>query len=315
MADLTRFDFNAYNFLNSEAVEAMTAEEVGQYLLLLVRSWLIAKGASLPDDPDLLAKWARCKRVSDKVMAKFPVVETEFGPRRRNSVIYMEWLRTVERHEAAVELGRKGGMSTSINKIEASRLNGQFGGRPRNPSETQADNPTEPKQDTQAQSNPNQAVPNQSNQSNGAGDFKNLAIRYRRAFAVRLSGSKNVRQRYAEACRTYGETTVLEMFDSWSTTAGWIKDWAAEGKLRTDGLKGFYESLPEQIEIETAAKTEQVAAQSAVSDREADIQRQLAESHAKFVEQQQKVREEIDEEEAAALRIKRDPAGFFGQTK
>ena len=167
--------------------------------------------------------------------------------------------------------------------------------------------------------NPIQAIPGRSEsepiQPKDSGDFKNLAIRYRRAFAVRLSGSKNVRQRYAEACRTYGESIVLEMFDNWSATAGWIKDWAAEGKLRTDGLKGFYESLPEQIEIETAAKAEQTATQSTESDRETQINNMLEKSHAEFLEKRKLQQEEFDEEDAAAFRIQHDPGGFFGQTK
>jgi hypothetical protein len=34
-------------------------------------------------------------------------------------------------HTAAVELGRKGGQSTSAAKVAASRANGKLGGRPR----------------------------------------------------------------------------------------------------------------------------------------------------------------------------------------
>ena len=290
MADLTRFDFNAHNFLQSETVEVMTDAEIGQYIMLLAKAWTLAKAASLPDDLDLLAKWSHCRKVSDKVLFKFPVVDTEFGPRRRNEVLYKEWLKALDRTNIAVESGRVGAATRWAAHRDPIGLE-------------------------IAQTKPSQAVPNQSNQSNGASDFKNLAIRYRRAFATRLSGSKNVRQRYAEACRTYGESIVLEMFDNWSATAGWIKDWAAEGKLRTDGLKGFYESLPEQIEIETAAKSEQVATQSAESDRETQINNMLEKSHAEFLEKRKLQQEEFDEEDAAALRIQHDPGGFFGQTK
>jgi hypothetical protein len=298
MADLTRFDFHVLRFMKSLDVMAMSAEEVGQYILLLSESWLIGDACTLPNEPKLLARLARVNTVAPIVMKKFPVSDTEFGPRRRNPVLHQEWIKTVERTTCASESGKAGA---------AARWGGYS-----NPSGDPIGGPIDA---PIAQTKPSQAVPNQSNQSNGASDFKNLAIRYRRTFATRLSGSKNVRQRYAEACRTYGESIVLEMFDNWSATAGWIKDWAAEGKLRTDGLKGFYESLPEQIEIETAAKSEQVATQSAVSDREADIERQLVESHAKFVEKQQKVREEIEEEEAAAKRIRDNPAGFFGKVQ
>jgi len=298
MADLTRFDFHVLRFMKSLDVMAMSAEEVGQYILLLSESWLIGDACTLPNEPKLLARLARVNTVAPIVMKKFPVSDTEFGPRRRNPVLHQEWIKTVERTTCASESGKAGA---------AARWGGYS-----NPSGDPIGGPIDA---PIAQTKPSQAVPNQSNQSNGASDFKNLAIRYRRTFATRLSGSKNVRQRYAEACRTYGESIVLEMFDNWSTTAGWIKDWAAEGKLRTDGLKGFYESLPEQIEIETAAKSEQVATQSAESDRETQINNMLEKSHAEFLEKRKLQQEEFDEEDAAALRIQHDPGGFFGQTK
>ena len=105
------------------------------------------------------------------------------------------------------------------------------------------------------------------------------------------------------------------MFEHWAEGASWIKDLAAQGKLYSDGMNKFYDQLPELIEEESTWKKEQVATQSAVSDREADIERQLVESHAKFVEKQQKVREEIEEEEATAKRIRDNPAGFFGKVQ
>ena len=156
---------------------------------------------------------------------------------------------------------------------------------------------------------------NESKSSHDGGDFKNLKVRYRRAFGTRLSGSKNTRQKYSEVCQRFSEETVLEMFEHWATGASWIKDLASQGKLYSDGLNKFYDQLPELIDEESTWKAEQVATQSAVSDREADIDRQLAEDHAKFVEKQQKVREEIEEEEAAAKRIRDNPAGFFGKVQ
>ena len=290
MADLTRFDFNAHNFLQSETVEVMTDAEIGQYIMLLAKAWTLAKAASLPDDLDLLAKWSHCRKVSDKVLFKFPVVDTEFGPRRRNEVLYKEWLKALDRTNIAVESGRVGAATRWAAHRDPIGLE-------------------------IAQTKPNQAVPNQSNQSNGASDFKNLKVRYRRAFGARLSGSKNTRQKYNEVCQRFSEETVLEMFEHWAEGASWIKDLAAQGKLYSDGMNKFYDQLPELIEEESTWKKEQVATQSAVSDREADIERQLVESHAKFVEKQQKVREEIEEEEAAAKRIRDNPAGFFGKVQ
>ena len=97
--DLTRFDFNVHNFLNSESVETMTDAEVGQYVLLLSKSWALAKDASLPDNSALLARWAHCDSVSLNVLKKFPQVETADGARRRNGVLFTEWQRAVTRSQ------------------------------------------------------------------------------------------------------------------------------------------------------------------------------------------------------------------------
>jgi hypothetical protein len=156
---------------------------------------------------------------------------------------------------------------------------------------------------------------NQNKSNHDAGDFKNLKVRYRKAFNTRLSGSKNTRQKYTEACQRFSEETVLEMFEHWAEGASWIKNLAADGKLYSDGLNKFYDQLPELIEEESTWKNEQVAAQSADSVREADIARQLEEGHAQFLKQKKIIQEEIDEEDAATLRIQRDPNGFFGTTK
>lgn len=94
--DLTFFRFNATRWDNSEAVQAMTAEECGQYILLLVKAWLHGKEATLPTDGQLLAKYARCKVVSAKVLKMFPIVDTPYGKRRRNETLYDVWVATQE---------------------------------------------------------------------------------------------------------------------------------------------------------------------------------------------------------------------------
>ena len=99
MADLTRFDFHVNRFLNSEDVENMTAEEVGQYLLLLCHSFLKGREASLPDDLGVLSRYARVDKVSKLVLKKFPIVETEWGARRRNETLYTEFLLAKKRSE------------------------------------------------------------------------------------------------------------------------------------------------------------------------------------------------------------------------
>jgi uncharacterized protein YdaU (DUF1376 family) len=92
--DLTRFDFRALRFLKSETVELMSAEEVGQFVLLMCHAWLAGKDASLPDNPVLLARYARCERVSDAVM-----LEWKEGPDGRlyNETLSEEWAAAVGR--------------------------------------------------------------------------------------------------------------------------------------------------------------------------------------------------------------------------
>jgi uncharacterized protein YdaU (DUF1376 family) len=92
--DLTRFDFNALRFLKSEDVELMTAEEVGQLVLLKCNAWLGGKAASLPNNEALLAKYARCERVSEAVMREWK--EGSDG-RLYNETLSEEWNAAVSR--------------------------------------------------------------------------------------------------------------------------------------------------------------------------------------------------------------------------
>ena len=79
--DLTRFDFHAKRIYFSESVRAMSAEEVGQYLLLLIEAWMGGKDTTLPKDSVYLAQLARVKEVSPHVMNQFHLVETQWGQR------------------------------------------------------------------------------------------------------------------------------------------------------------------------------------------------------------------------------------------
>lgn len=98
-ADLTRFDFNALRFLKSEDVEVMTAEEVGQSVLLMCHAWLGGKNASLSNNQILLAKYARCKRVSDAVMRQWR--ESPDG-RLYNEMLSEEWSAAMQRSSHGV---------------------------------------------------------------------------------------------------------------------------------------------------------------------------------------------------------------------
>src|SRR5260370_39903575 len=132
--DLTKFDFHAMRFAHSEDCQRMTDAEVGQYLLLMIQAWLGGKAASLPNDPALLARYARCEKVSDLVMSKWDLRDG----RLYNDMQSEEWARTSLRvaesnakYKASIDSGKKGGESKSEAKAEAAKANGMKGGRPK----------------------------------------------------------------------------------------------------------------------------------------------------------------------------------------
>ena len=124
--DLTRFDFHVHRFLNSPDVEAMTATEVGQYVLLLCKSWANGDDCRLPNDTKYLSKIARATKrspLSGLVLSKFEIVWVEIGqqtePERvtpdgkretsklRNKVLFEGWLEAKKRSEVAEAKARK----------------------------------------------------------------------------------------------------------------------------------------------------------------------------------------------------------------
>jgi uncharacterized protein YdaU (DUF1376 family) len=94
--DFTRFDFYASRFLHSEAVEIMSAEEVGEYILLLAHAWMKQQEATLPNDPVMLAKYARVDKVSDLVLKQWQVRD---DGRLFNPTLSEEWQAVVSRAE------------------------------------------------------------------------------------------------------------------------------------------------------------------------------------------------------------------------
>jgi len=222
VADLTRFDFHALRFNKSEAVQMMSAEEVGQYILLLVEAWLGGKDASLPNDPKLLARLARVHTVSDRVLQMFPIVETQWGARFRNETLYGEWMLARNRSE--------NGRSAVESRWEKQRNTDVYTG---------VSKPVLPK--------PNQSVPSQTKpiQSSDFGQcsFKNIAVQYSSYFGRSHSHAKQHVEKYQLACSKYGEDKVLEYFKRWAEDSGWLRD-----RRDSQGLNLFWRPLDEMIE-------------------------------------------------------------------
>ncbi len=233
MADLTRFDFHVHRFLNSEDVERMTAEEVGQYILLLCKSWILEKDASLPDDLEYMARHARArKEVSPLVLKKFPLVETQFGVRRQNPTLYAEWKLAQERRDMAKEYGRRGGEAKAASRHPLGTL----------------DTPSPmPKNEFVAHTIPNQSYQTNHTDSDtesfGHGTFKNISIHYSSHFGISHSHSKKHVERYQAACQKYGEDKVLEYFDRWAESSSWLRE-----KRDRNGLNFFWRPLEEIAE-------------------------------------------------------------------
>jgi uncharacterized protein YdaU (DUF1376 family) len=102
--EITRFDFHVVRFMESETVQKMTDAEVGQYILLLCKAWLGNKNASLPNDPKLLAIYARTEQVSDLVMSKWAVGT---DGRLYNERLSEEWAAVMGRSAKAREFANK----------------------------------------------------------------------------------------------------------------------------------------------------------------------------------------------------------------
>ena len=201
------------------------------YILLLTESWLTGKDASLPDNMGVLRTICRGEDVSMLVLRMFPIVETQWGNRRRNPTLYKEWKAATDRSQVARDYGCNGGHSRSEAKVQAARENGKLGGRP--PKEE-----TQLTQQTQAQANPTQTKPNQCNESDGHGSFKNISTHYASFFGVGHSRNKKHLEKYQQACARFGEDTVLNLFDRWAKSAEWLRE-----RHDANGLNLFWKPL------------------------------------------------------------------------
>lgn len=235
MPDLTRFDFYAMRFTHSEAVTMMSAQEVGVYMLLLCRSWLMGKEASLPDNLQFLAREGRVSEVSQIVLDQFPVVETSLGPRRRNKTLHQVWIEAQARVELAAENGRRGNEKRwGSDRVATGSGSGGDSFGIANPSL----NPT--------QSDPTQSDASQPEQHAG-GSFKNLKRVYVAVIGSSPNGGKDAAVKYDDVCRKYGEGVVLDKFNAWAVDK---KDWL-QNNCRAGaggGLRFFFEDLESLVE-------------------------------------------------------------------
>jgi uncharacterized protein YdaU (DUF1376 family) len=259
MADLTRFDFHAKKFYFSEDVQIMSAEEVGQYLLLLVAAWLGGKDASLPDSPVLLARMARVSTVSELVLAKFPVVETEYGPRRRNETLYGEWTAAVKRVEEGKQNADKRWQdrqpsgdpvatqkkSDGVPVLMSSPV--QAGSGPVRPGSSPAQVTAHPNEKAADASDLGAAAPDPAQ----AVDFRHFRRLWHGKDLV-IGRDKHTVARYEEACHQFGAGRVHIALDKWATDG--TKQWMRDNNIR-EPFSLFLKQLEKTIERMSEDKT------------------------------------------------------------
>lgn len=248
MPDLTRFDFHVNRFMNSYSVDLMDSSEVGQYLLLLCKAWLMGKDTCLPDDAAFLARHARAQEVSKRVLENFPLVETEWGTMRRNGVLFEEWQAAQQRSETARQRvagrGGKWAEAAASNTEQNTVVNTTVPNSESDPV-TRKSLPT-PSRFIAVQTGPVRPEPksNQINQaaqaperldsSHGAAapypaqsaepDFKTFKIIWERKIG-NLGRDKNTIGRYNDICTQHGADVVHEVLEKWATDSmvSWLK--------------------------------------------------------------------------------------------
>lgn len=99
--DITRITLNVLNLANSEYIDSLSDHELGQWLRLFCKAVLLAKECTLPVDEKALAGYTKLGKLSQRVLDAYPIVSTEFGQRRRNAVLYAEWVQVCGRSEAS----------------------------------------------------------------------------------------------------------------------------------------------------------------------------------------------------------------------
>ncbi len=305
-SDLTRFDFHVVRFMNSYDVEIMTDAEIGQFLLLLCKSWLLAHDATLPDDVEYLSRIARTTKVSERVLAKFPLVETEkYGRARRNATLFEEWEKASERSEIARErVNRRPDRNTPPTVLTAV------------PTTVLTAVPTtvltavEPQNDLSAypyHTKPSRTNSTQSTQTDASGsepvvssskkqqgDWKSIAIRHKNVFGKQAS--VKWKDKFYEACAQYGEDVVLECFDAWAEGA---KTWVTSDQPLFLFFKNLNAEAENIVEINEAVQEEKTLAvqqkQREEQTQAASTERQCKENADRFAVKERVGVESVDD--------------------
>ncbi|GAA3758502.1 YdaU family protein [Terriglobus aquaticus] len=105
------FRFYAGDFLSSPTVQAMDLHEIGSYTVLLLTAWMNDRHGYLPDNDEMLRRWARMSREQwsesrEILLSKFPVVEDGW---RANPRMVTEAEKQAAFSESQSAKGKRGG--------------------------------------------------------------------------------------------------------------------------------------------------------------------------------------------------------------
>jgi uncharacterized protein YdaU (DUF1376 family) len=171
---LTRFDFDAAEFLADEDVAAMTAAEVGQFILLKCSAWLGGKDATLPNDQRTLARFARATngRVAPVVMRKFN--STAEG-RLSNPELSEEWKAACARAKVRHEKAQKAATTSWSEAARSKRQASLAACSERAPEMPSSSSPI--------------PFPNQDDENHQSDDFRASLLREKTAFLAQCEGN------------------------------------------------------------------------------------------------------------------------------
>lgn len=103
------FPMYANDFASSATVEAMSTQAVGAYILLLCKAWHQEPVGTIPDNHDILSKWARVSRrewdkMSESVLSAFVLVDGRYHQTRMQD----EYSKVLEYRDEREKSGKAG---------------------------------------------------------------------------------------------------------------------------------------------------------------------------------------------------------------
>jgi hypothetical protein len=146
----------------------------------------------------------------------------------------------------------------------------------------------------------------QASMPHGPGNFKNISLRYRRAFGVSLSHSRRTTAAYAEQCQRFGEDFVLSEFDTWQQANQWIRD-----KNFANGMAQFYDTLPAAAEVVAGVQADEAIAKRTKEKEETAVTDAVEAGRSAALLAKIRQLEKKKREDAAVKQVAENPEELF----